>query len=270
MLSIDRVQGTIRRGDRLDCHYEKWSGLGNDFILMESLPPGVSPSSLCDGSWGLSADGLLLVTPPGDRPARMIIYNRDGSRPEMCGNGLRCAVRSLQERGFALDAGIDSDVSRHRVSDHGGGQVRVTVGQPAWWAQTGPHPSLFEGAQFFGVDVGNPHAVFFDPDLDVDLVALGTRMQSDSRFPQGTNVHLVQTQGADLLVRHFERGVGITQACGTGAAAVAWAGVQTDRCGWPVQTHLPGGCLEFDEAMEGGLWMAGPAERLGHGTLSLG
>lgn len=252
------------------CNYEKWSGLGNDFILMESLPPKTSPSSWCDGSRGLTADGLLLVQPPQAGPAQMVIYNRDGSRPEMCGNGLRCAVRYLLEAGHDLRAGIRSDVGRHQVVISQGHEVTVTVGEPHWWGRTGDHVQTVQGLEFYGVDVGNPHAVFFGAKASIDLVELGRLMQSDSRFPEGTNVHLVDGRGDVLRVRHFERGVGVTQACGTGAAAVAWAAVAIGRSSWPVRTQLPGGGLYFDAGEEGQLWMTGPAERLSRGHLDLG
>ncbi|MBF94072.1 MAG: diaminopimelate epimerase [Myxococcales bacterium] len=254
----------------LEFTYEKWSGLGNDFILVESLPPGVAPESLCDSSRGLSADGLLLVTPPSDQPARLIIYNRDGSRPEMCGNGLRCVVRYLFEAGYDLTEGVVTDIARHEVKSVQKDQVCVTVGTPRWWSATGSQAAAFEDSFFYGVDVGNPHAIFFSPNPQIDLISLGERMQQDHRFPEGTNVHVVHEVGGILQIRHFERGVGVTQACGTGAAAAAWAAVQANRSQWPVRTHLPGGELIFDQTNEGFLLMTGSAERIGGGTLSLG
>ncbi len=252
------------------CNYEKWSGLGNDFILLEALPRDTAPASWCDGSRGLSADGLLLVEPPTDGPARMTIFNRDGSRPEMCGNGLRCAVRYLVERGHDLSNGIDSDAGRHQVGALDEKAVTVTVGEPRWWTETGGELQALDSLKFFGVDVGNPHAVFFDVGPEAALLDVGHRMQSDARFPDGTNVHFVDGHDHRLQVRHFERGVGITQACGTGAAAVAWAAVETQRSQWPVDTHLPGGLLRFEAAANGQLWMTGPAHRIAQGPLGLG
>lgn len=247
--------------------YEKWSGLGNDFILLRELPPNWDPQRLCDGSEGLVADGVLLVTPPGDEPASMVIYNRDGSRPEMCGNGLRCAVRYLMEGGFDLSAGIRSDAGLHEVGPLKGDEVTVTVGSARWLDPMMGQPQSIGDLQFYAVDVGNPHAIFFDPVDDVDLVDLGQRMQRDDRYPAGSNVHLVTEVEAVFHVRHFERGVGLTEACGTGAAAVAWSAVQIGRGRWPVTTQLPGGQLRFSLAEGGGLWMTGPAQRIGSGVL---
>ena len=237
--------------------FEKWEGLGNHFVVLESLPEDSTIQELCDPRRGIGADGVLLLS--RSEPS-MTIYNADGSRAAMCGNGLRCAARWFAERGVALDGGIATDSGSMRVGDVGD-DVAVVVGRPTLIGT-----DVFEGYTYASVDIGNPHAVFLDPPASFELESVGEAMQTHSDFPDGVNVHEVRTGTSTLIVVPFERGVGLTQACGTGAAASAFAAhLHTERP-WPIATELPGGVLAFEPGDAGVLWMRGPARKVFTGT----
>ncbi len=233
--------------------FEKWEGLGNHFVIVEELPSDLRVETLCDPRRGIGADGVIIM---GLNPPRMTIFNADGSRAAMCGNGLRCAARWLSERGIDLSAGIATDSGLMRVGEVSEA-VTVVVGRPTLVGQ-----GDFDGFHYIAVDIGNPHAVFIDPSALFDLEAVGEAMQSHADFADGVNVHEVRTGTSSLIVVPFERGVGLTQACGTGAAASAFAVQVSQDCAWPLTTQLPGGQLTFEPGDEGALWMRGPARKV--------
>jgi diaminopimelate epimerase len=237
--------------------FEKWEGLGNHFVLLESLPNEVTVQELCDPRRGVGADGVIVL---GCEPPTMTIFNADGSRAAMCGNGLRCAARWFAERGVDLSQGIatDSGVMGVGAIDD---QVAVVVGQPSCLGQ-----GVFEGLTFSSVDIGNPHAIFIDPPASFDLEAVGEAMQTHPDFADGVNVHEVRTGSSVVIVVPYERGVGLTQACGTGAAASAFAVQAEHNLAWPISTELPGGVLHFEPDESGALWMTGPARQVFTGT----
>jgi diaminopimelate epimerase len=258
--------------------FEKWEGLGNDFALLRADEAQIHPElvrRLCDRRFGIGADGVILVSMDGDRP-RMIVYNADGSRPEMCGNGLRCvasylAARAEREGEFvvATDAGeracsvvaIGSD--RFEVSvDMGrarrGADLRVTI-------DGAPH-------EFHSIDVGNPHAITFAPYEEAEIDRIGPAVAVTP--PAGTNVEFCRTfEGQDRIeVTVWERGVGRTLACGTGACAVAAAACEIGRApfGAPIRVALPGGELSITVTPETrALRMRGPARRVFSGEVML-
>ena len=237
--------------------FEKWEGLGNHFVVLESLPEDTTVQELCDARRGVGADGVLLL----DRsPPSMTIFNADGSRAAMCGNGLRCAARWFAERGVGLGGGIATDSGTLRVGEVGEG-VAVEVGRAQ---RVGA--GQFMGFRYVSVDIGNPHAVFLDPAASFDLESVGAAMQTHPDFPDGVNVHEVRSGASALIVVPFERGVGLTQACGTGAAASAYAAHQELERPWPMMTELPGGLLSFEPGDDDVLWMRGPARRVFTGT----
>jgi diaminopimelate epimerase len=238
--------------------FEKWQGLGNHFVVLESLPQGWTIDAICHGQTGVGADGVLLVDPA---PPRMTVFNADGSRASMCGNGLRCAARWFAERGVDLSQGIVTDSGTFAVRQVAQ-DVTVVVGTPQHL-----NTSVFEGMPYHHIDVGNPHAVFVDPVPEFDLERVGAAMQHHAAFPGGVNVHEVRTGSDTLIVGPFERGVGLTQACGTGAAASAYAVHHMGQASWPVVVALPGGQLTFDAGADGRLWMTGPASRVFKGLL---
>jgi diaminopimelate epimerase len=219
-------------------------------------------------------DGVLVVRTPAGYGGEMRIFNRDGSESEMCGNGLRCVVRYLAER-----AGVDphSILTKHgevptAIVSRDPFTVRTEIGRIAFPFGAEAQGIGHAGAQhgFVAVSVGNPHAVVFFPAIeDLDMNALAQLFAGDPRFPYGVNVHAaVSIDGRTLRVRHHERGVGETQACGSGAVAVAAAAIVTRGAVSPVTVLTPGGALTV--AWEPGkpALLEGPAEFIGERTLS--
>jgi diaminopimelate epimerase len=226
----------------------------------------------CDPRTGAGTDGLLVIGPAAGAQAEMRVFNADGSEPEMCGNGVRCVARYLAERGagdrftIATVAGPISIeiVSRapYRIRT-GMGQARVLTGAPRTFEALGATWT------YDAVSVGNPHIVLFVDDVDaIDLEALGAVASTHPAFPGGTNVHLAALAGpAELRVRHYERGVGITQACGTGAVASVAAAALRYGLRTPALVHVPGGDLEVELVPGDQAYLTGPAEVIAEFTL---
>ncbi len=262
--------------------FYKYHGLGNDFVVMRQADAPDADRwvrALCDRHRGVGADGLLWLVEPDDAAraaSRMVIYNRDGSRPEMCGNGVRCVVRHLVEvEGCDPDdVTIMSDAGPRRcqVTERGSGAWQVTVEMGA--AAIAEAPVQLDEAfddSFTAVDMGNPHAVTFcRPDVTT-VDAVGERLNAGHQaFPQGVNVEFVEQTGPQQLrVDVYERGVGRTMACGTGACAAAAAAIAAGKCSAqaPVEVELPGGTLRI-EVRDATIWMTGPVEHVFDGELT--
>jgi len=257
--------------------FEKWEGLGNDFALFAAEELTIEPDlvrRLCDRRLGIGADGVIVVAMEESRP-RMIVYNADGSRPEMCGNGLRCVAAYLVARGKAsveLVAQTDAGDRACSIRPVDESRFEVTVDMGA--ARRGEDLAItIAGAAhlFHTVDVGNPHAITFEL---YDAAAIDRIGPEVSALPRGgTNVEFCRVEGRGLIaVTVWERGVGRTQACGTGACAVAAAACETGRAsfGAPIKVALPGGELEITVAPETrALRMRGPARRVFSGEVVL-
>jgi diaminopimelate epimerase len=268
--------------------FEKWEGLGNDFVVLSGLRSALDDATvrrLCDRRFGIGADGVLLVEERGPGPARMIVRNADGTRPEMCGNGLRCVAGFLGKSGAVIVA-TDAGEKACEVRETGEGTVDVLVDMGE--ARRGEDLVAVAGGRehrFLTVDMGNPHAVSFeDHGAPSDEEALDTLGPLVSRLPPGgTNVELCRllpvTVGGDspppaqpvrISVLVWERGVGRTLACGTGACAVAVAACDTGRSrfGAPITVTLPGGPLEITvTAGTLAVRMRGPARRVFSGEV---
>lgn len=271
--------GSVASSDRVE--FEKFEGLGNDFVVVDAPGP-FDPAvvvRLCDRHFGIGADGVLVVAPPttpGAR-ARMIVQNADGTRPEMCGNGLRCVALGLAARdgleraeySVETDAGLRRcDVSRQgdRAS------VLIDMGRAE---SRGELRARVDGVErtFQLVSVGNPHAVVLDvlPDLaTIDRDAPGVSQS----IPGGANVEFVAEEAPGRFeVVVWERGVGRTLACGTGAAAVASVLARSGRIDFdkPATISLPGGPLELSVAAGSfEVRLRGPARRVFGGKLAGG
>ncbi len=212
-----------------------------------------------------AADGLLAILPSALADARMRVINADGSEAEMCGNGVRCVARFLAENDGRDDLQLETlagPISAH-VESRDPFVVRVGMG-PVHVERQSVAMILAVPIPYRYVDVGNPHAVMFVDDVDaIDLDALGTAFQRLPAFPNGTNVHVASVINARTLrVRHWERGVGQTQACGTGAVACAFAGWEADKIvGRPATILVPGGELGVAVADDGTAELIGPAIR---------
>lgn len=254
----------------------KMHGAQNTFVLVDARERAYADYAalariVCAPGGGFEgADGLLVVGEAADALAEMRIFNADGSEPEMCGNGVRCVARYLVDRGAAQRftiATLAGPIATEIVS-RDPFEARIDVGPVMF-----PHDARLEtidalGATWFfvAVSLGNPHAVVFVDDVAaVDLEALGRAFNAHARFPQGVNLHvarIVPTEGATLEVRHYERGVGLTQACGTGAVASAAVAIATRGFTSPVTVRVPGGTLRVAWRAGASAQLTGPAEPL--------
>ncbi|HIK31869.1 MAG TPA: diaminopimelate epimerase [Oscillatoriales cyanobacterium M59_W2019_021] len=274
--------------------FSKYHGLGNDFILIDnrtSAEPLVTleeAAKLCDRHFGIGADGVIFVLPAeGDTDYTMRIYNSDGSEPEMCGNGIRCLAKFIA----ALE-GVSGE-RQYRIHTLAGviapaiqrdGQVRVDMGQPQLLAAQIPTTLAAADAKVVDVplqvagqswavtcvSMGNPHCITFVEDVAaIPLESIGPQFEHHAVFPQRTNTEFIEVVRPDYLkMRVWERGAGITLACGTGACASLVAGVLTGRCQPKATVELPGGLLEIEWSQaEGRIYMTGPAELVFAGTV---
>ncbi|HEY0132560.1 MAG TPA: diaminopimelate epimerase [Nannocystis sp.] len=265
----------------------KVEGLGNDFLLIDlrDRDPGALAEiveqlqqrapALCDRRTGVGGDGLLLVTPPR-RPGStgtMLVINHDGSRPEMCGNGLRCVALHLADGPTTLQVDTDAGVRLCHVRPDASGQageVEVDMGHAEPLG-----PRTVGGRSFAAFSLGNPHAVaFVAPGEDPEQLArtLGPRVETDPQFPARTNVEFARREAdGSLTLWVWERGCGITDACGTGACATLAAAVAEGLAptGVPVRVQLPGGPL-LVRLDDGRVWMTGPARVVFRGEVLAG
>jgi diaminopimelate epimerase len=265
-----------------ELRFAKYEGLGNDFLVVdaadESRLDGKQVEFLCDRHFGVGGDGVLLVTPPKSLGARatMVVINADGSRPEMCGNGLRCVALHLaiQDRAQGVSLIVDTDAGPRLVAvERTDRSASVSVGMGRGLPE-GELTHAF-GARSLGfsrISMGNPHAVSFDTGLDERaLDELGPALSAT--LPGGSNVELVTTRDSrtlDLIV--WERGVGRTLACGTGACAVAVAAAREGRVPFDteIEVRLPGGSLHVSVARETlDVTMRGPARLVFAGEVTV-
>jgi len=246
--------------------FVKIHGSGNDFVLVRSgeLPTDLSlVRAICDRNRGVGADGVLFYQ---DSPPKMTVINADGSRPEMCGNGLRCIARWLaKENGLEPVLVIETDAGDRRCFVNvENGEVRINMGKAV---VSDPIDVEFGGQVWSGypVDMGNPHFVVFEA-IGPEFDELG-RALNDAHplFPHGVNLEFVSVKNNELDVTVYERGVGRTLACGTGACAVAAAfwqrGVSSSS-----RVNLPGGTLLIEQEGDE-VWMTGPTELVYRGAL---
>jgi diaminopimelate epimerase len=255
--------------------FQKYEGLGNDFILVEVAGGGLAPDvvkRLCDRHFGIGADGVLVVGPAtsAGAAAKMTILNADGSQPEMCGNGLRCVALHLAAGGNA-DLVVDTDAGALRCQV-AGGDVEVDMGR---LADLGPIDVVLDGRthRFSRMSAGNPHAITFVDYTPREIDEVGPRVSTAPAFPEGTNVEfarLLDDGSIDLVV--WERGVGRTLACGTGACATVGAACLEGKrsFGEPVTVKLPGGKLQVTVKRDSlATTMRGPARFVFRGEVTV-
>ena len=269
--------------------FTKMQGAGNDFVVIDARDraedwPGLAPA-LCDRHFGVGADGVLLAERSTRAPVRMHMINPDGSEAEMCGNGLRCFAKWAVERGGvplrdgALHVETGAGILAATVAGGDDGapieRVRLSMGEPR--LAPAEIPVLADGAgpvldlhldtgaervQVTCVSMGNPHAVQFRDDrVDaVDLERLGPLIERHDRFPQRTNFEIVNVASRRRLeVRVWERGAGLTLACGSGAAAALVAARLRGLADESVTVALPGGELQLAWDGAGPVYLEGPA-----------
>ena len=277
--------------------FVKLHGLGNDFLVIDARAGGrnVTPDegrALCDRNRGVGGDGVLWLGPPeGAGVTQLIITNADGSLAEMCGNGIRCVAKYLADEGGAQGDVIDIETGAGLLACevqrgvHGVETVRVAMGRPR--LQRAEIPMLGgegrcveeslgvdgEALRITAVSMGNPHAITFEGADLARARVVGPKIEHHAMFPARTNVEFASVrsrQELDLVV--WERGCGITQACGTGACATTVAAVLTERvdAGREVRVNLPGGPLFILVPQDlSQVYMRGPAERVFDGVLPL-
>ena len=247
--------------------FVKMEGLGNDFVVIQGplQPTSDDVRRWCDRRRGIGADGVLVVTAVDEHKVAMEYWNADGSAAEMCGNGLRCVAK------YSLDRGLVSGPELEVLTE--AGLRRVVVGPQAVRAELGPVQAEGGSVELAGYDlatvsVGNPHAVTFVEDCyAVPVQAVGPVVEGDPRYPDRTNVEFATVIAPDrIALRVWERGVGETLACGTGAAAAVAEGERSGRTGSSVTVVLPGGEL-LVEIVEGTAWIEGPARAVFAGLL---
>ena len=251
--------------------FDKYEGIGNDFLVVqaesERALSAEQARALCDRHFGVGGDGVLLSVPPVTPGAhgRMVVLNADGSRPEGCGNGLRCVALSLARKlgRSRTELVIDTDAGpRSALVEARGDLADVTVSMGKA-TREGELRALHRGEQlvFQRVSMGNPHAIVFDVSCtEQELDELGPRVSG--LLASGSNVEIGRATGAaafEVLV--WERGVGRTLACGTGAAAVAALAAVTGRAPYdaPIALRLPGGPLELKVSQDLAVSLRGPA-----------
>ncbi|MGE5607750.1 MAG: diaminopimelate epimerase [Bacillota bacterium] len=280
--------------------FTKMHGIGNDYVYVNGFvekiadPPAVA-RLVSDRHFGIGSDGLILILPSDKADVRMRMFNADGSESEMCGNGVRCVAKYSYDHGLTknnpirVETGrgvltLDLSVQAGKVQ-----QVTVQMGQPILELAKIPvdaakvrmikdHvyaiadiPGLPGADTTTFVSMGNPHAVMFVDDLaKVDLNRWGPLVENHTAFPRRINAHWVQVISRDeVRMATWERGSGITLACGTGACAVAVASILTGRTARKVLAHLPGGDLRLEwRSADNNVYMTGPATEVFTGEWS--
>lgn len=280
---------------KMTIEFTKYHGLGNDFILVDnraSSSPVLTPQQaihLCDRHFGVGADGVIFAL-PGENGTdyTMRIFNSDGSEPEMCGNGIRCLARFLADL-----EGESRNQNSYRIHTLAGvitpqlmadGQVKVDMGLPKLLAgeipttvTAGDTKVVNQPLEVAGkiwevtcVSMGNPHCITFVEDLSaIALETIGSKFEHHPVFPKRTNTEFIQVVSREYLkMRVWERGAGITLACGTGACAALVAGVLTGKCDRVATVELPGGCLQIEwSELDQRIYMTGPAQHVFTGHL---
>jgi diaminopimelate epimerase len=247
---------------------------GNTFAVLTRPqlpePPGPFARAQCErGFQGRPLDGVLVLEYPergGD--LRMVVYNADGSRPEACGDGLLCvAVHARTALGLERKVRVETDSGTQVVDvtrdDAEGGDGRGSLGVPRVEAES----ELRAAGRSYAVrrvDVGNPHCVLFVEDVEhAPVDEVGSALQQHPEFPAGTNVEFVRVERERICARVFERGVGETPACGTGAVALAFAAAEAGLVDLPVAVDYPGGRLLVGRGAAGEAWIEGTVKRFG-------
>ncbi len=259
--------------------FQKMHGLGNDFVVVDARGNAASiddrrARAIADRHTGIGCDQIIVIEPSEIADVRMRIWNADGSEVESCGNATRCVVLhegrdiTIETKGGLLEGRLD------------GAGASVDMGAPrfgwediplAYPLDTAELPVAWEELDApFAVNVGNPHVIFFVNDAEaVDLERLGPLIEHDPLFPQRVNVNVVSKEGDALRLRVWERGAGLTLACGTGACATAVAAIRRGLAASPVEVRLPGGTLTIEWAPGGTIRMRGPATRVFSGEADL-
>jgi len=279
--------------------FVKMHGLGNDFILINCLHKSLGDSSflsyltkkLCNRNLRVGADGVILILPSSKADLRMRIFNSDGTEAQMCGNGIRCFAKYAYENKLISKikltvetlAGIITPELIFKDEEVSG--IKVDMGIPKLKRREIPmigedSPTVIDETlkinpgQIFKVtcvSMGNPHCVIFVNDVQsIPVEKIGPKIQNHPLFPEKTNVEFIQILNKqEINFRVWERGVGETLACGTGACAALVAAVLNKKTDREATIHLPGGDLYIQWADDGNIYMTGPAELVFRGEMEI-
>lgn len=276
----------------MELQFVKMHGIGNDFVLVDCMgsdtpEPGQLARTLCRRRFGIGADGLLAVCPSDVADYRMRIFNADGSEAAICGNGLRCVGKYAYEHGIScsptpavetgagircLHLAIGSDNRVEAVTVNMGHAVTAPAQVPLNTVTAlinSPVENCGEELRLTALSVGNPHGVVFVSDLyGCKFELLGPRLECHEIWPEKANIEFVQIiDSHHIAMRAWERGVGETLACGSGACAAAAAAVLNGQVKWPVEVQLSGGTLSISADADGSLLMTGPAAEVFSGIV---
>lgn len=278
--------------------FTKLHGLGNCYLYIDvrdrPLPEEILPElarRMADRGFGIGADGIILIDHSEQAPFRMRIFNSDGSEAEMCGNGIRGFAKYLYDRGQAgSDQSVETlaGVLHTRVVREEGGVARAIAvdmgrpvltrgaipmhGEPLHQAVDMPLSAAGTNLLLTAVSMGNPHVVHFVSALwdRAETARVGEAVEHHPWFPRRVNFHVAEVVHPQLVrVRHWERGAGLTNACGTGACAVLVAGVLSGRLDRDAEVEVPGGSLHITWAKNDHVMMTGPAEQVCEGVFDI-
>ena len=266
--------------------FTKMHGIGNDYVYVSGFDqepprdPAAFAIEVSDRHFGVGSDGLILILPSDRADARMRMFNADGSESEMCGNGVRCVAKYVHDHGIATRPRITIETGRGvltlDIEAEGGKAKRVKVNMGAPILQGTDIPTTLPGnppvnvpisilghdLRLTAVSMGNPHVVaFVDNVASFPVESVGAALERHPAFPRRVNVHFVEVIApGEVTMRTWERGSGITLACGTGACAVCVAGVLTGKTARTIVAHLPGGDLTLEWPRDdSSVFMTGPA-----------
>lgn len=275
--------------------FTKMQGIGNDYLYFNCFEEKIeNPSELSiklsDRHFGVGSDGIILIEPSDQADCRMDIYNADGSRAMMCGNGIRCVGKYVYERGLVKKDVLKVDTmsgAKTLYLDVENGIVRsvkVDMGKPVFRSAAIPvqfpketvidEPITVDGTEYrmTCVSMGNPHCILFVDDVEgIAIEKIGPQMEHNPIFPDRANIEFVQVlNSGEARMRVWERGSGETWACGTGACAAAVSCAVNRKTGRKIKMHLKGGDLsiEWDDQTDT-VFMQGPAEFVFEGTVNL-
>lgn len=260
--------------------FTKMHGLGNDYLYVYGEPkdPEALSVKLSDRHFGAGSDGMIWISPSSVADFKMRIFNADGSEAKMCGNGIRCVGKYVYDKGYTdkkrLTVETLSGIRTLDLQVSGGKVKSVSVDMGKAIAEE-EKKLCIDGQEitYLPVSVGNPHAVIFTEDVSqVPLAEIGPKIEHHPDFPGGVNVEFIQVLGQDSLrMRVWERGSGITMACGTGACASAAAAVKKGICRFdaPISVQLDGGILKIQVGPDAAVRMTGPAETIYEGEADL-
>jgi len=283
-------------------NFLKMHGLGNDFIMIDDLDNNIDnykdlSIKLCDRHFGIGADGIILIKETNKENAdfKMRIFNPDGSEAEMCGNGIRCFAHFLHLNNLTDKNKLDIDtlagIIKPEIIDYGDkiSEVRVNMGKPDYSLKSLNidkslidvkedklinYPLIIDGKKYMinTVSMGNPHTIIYVDDLDkIDLKTIGPIIENNPIFKNKTNVEFVQIVNKDTIeVKVWERGAGITLACGTGACAAAAVSIDQNKVNSNIKVNLPGGQLKIKKINNNEMIMTGPSTLVFKGEITTG